>query len=390
MNWTPALVTNDGLSLEDGHSPIDRGWVARAVALLGDERRRAADTPLLRLDCPELDGIDIYLKDESAHPSESLKHRLAHSLFIHAICNGEIGPDTVIVEASSGSTAISEAWFARALGLKFIAVVPDSTAPAKLAAIRALGGSVDAVAPGTDLCAHAEALAARHRGHFMNQFGRAAEATDWRGANNIAESLFAQMRGEAHPVPKWVVVGAGTGGTSATIGRYIRLRPELSKTQLCVVDPQGSAFFAAYASGGMETQGRVSPVVEGIGRACVEPGFNPRLIDHMLSVPDVASVAGAHWLRSRMGRAFGPSTGTNMIGALLLGQAMLKHGRQGSIVTLACDAGERYAETIYDAAWLANRELDVAQWHDLPAKLATFDFPGNFAAPVAMADAPRG
>jgi cysteine synthase A len=63
------------------------------------------------------------LKDESAHPTGSLKHRLAHAL-VHAIASGEVGPDTGIVEASSGSTAISEAWFARALGRRFVAVVP--------------------------------------------------------------------------------------------------------------------------------------------------------------------------------------------------------------------------------------------------------------------------
>ena len=45
---------------------------------------------------------------------------------------------------------------------------------------------------------------------------------DWRGNNNIAESIFGQMAQEPHPVPAWVVVGAGTGGTSATIGRYTR------------------------------------------------------------------------------------------------------------------------------------------------------------------------
>ncbi|WP_459964845.1 pyridoxal-phosphate dependent enzyme, partial [Mycobacterium avium] len=72
-------------------------------------------------------------------------------------------------------------------------------------------------------------------------------ATDWRGNNNIAESIFEQMRDEKHPVPAWIVVGAGTGGTSATIGRYIRYRRHA--TRLCVVDPEHSAFFAAYAEG---------------------------------------------------------------------------------------------------------------------------------------------
>ena len=64
------------------------------------------------------------------HPTGSLKHRLARSLFLYGLCNGWIGPEsTTIVEASSGSTAVSEAYFARLLGLPFVAVMPASTSP---------------------------------------------------------------------------------------------------------------------------------------------------------------------------------------------------------------------------------------------------------------------
>ncbi len=54
-------------------------------------------------------GIQLYLKDESTHPTGSLKHRLARSLFLYGLCNGWIKEGTPIIEASSGSTAISEA-----------------------------------------------------------------------------------------------------------------------------------------------------------------------------------------------------------------------------------------------------------------------------------------
>ena len=84
-------------------------------------------------------------------------------------------------------------------------------------------------------------------GHYLDQFTNAERATDWRGNNNIAESIFAQMSEEQHPIPEWIVVGAGTGGTSATIGRYIRYRRY--DTRLCVVDPENSAFFPSYATG---------------------------------------------------------------------------------------------------------------------------------------------
>lgn len=375
-SWSDRIAT---LAVNDNDTArIDRLWVADAVSVLVEEHRRATETPLIRLDCPELAATPIYLKDESAHPTGSLKHRLAHSLFLHALCNGNIGPRTTIVEASSGSTAISEAWFARLLGLAFIAVVPEGTAPAKLAAIRGMGGEVVAVPEGADIRVRAAALARERAGFFMDQFGRALEATDWRGANTIAQSLFAQLAGEALSIPAWVVVGAGTGGTSATIGRYIRLNPALHTTRLCVVDPEGSAFFAAYAGEDPNARERCSPIVEGIGRAQVEPAFNIALVDHMLSISDIGSVAGAHWLEQRTGRRFGPSTGTNIIGALLLAQSMGRRGLAGSIVTLACDRGERYADTIYDPAWLDARGLDLGPWRSLLDKLGAFIFPDAF------------
>ncbi|MES2443944.1 MAG: PLP-dependent cysteine synthase family protein [Pseudomonadota bacterium] len=355
--------------------PRARIWTAWATTVMGDPAHRPVDPPLIAIPCPELPGIDIYLKDETRHPTGSLKHRLAHALFLHTLCNGYLSEGTIVIEASSGSTAISEAWFAAKLGLRFIAVVPNGTAPAKVAAIEHLGGEIVFAGAGGDISNVARRIAAETGGYFMDQFTHAAEATDWRGANNIADALFSQMRGVEHPVPSWIVVGAGTGGTSATIGRYIRLKPELAATRLCVVDPDGSAFFRAYASGDWSRTGCTSRVVEGIGRKKVEPSFIPALVDQMVSVTDAGSVAGALWLKRRIGRAFGPSTGTNIIGALMLAQAMARRGERGSIVTLGCDDGERYRSTIYDYAWLAEAEIDVGPWLDLLERFGRSGFP---------------
>lgn len=87
---------------------------------------------LIRLSLPGFDGIQLYLKDESTHPTGSLKHRLARSLFLYGLCNGWIKEGTTIIESSSGSTAVSEAYFARLLGLPFIAVMPSCTAKRKI------------------------------------------------------------------------------------------------------------------------------------------------------------------------------------------------------------------------------------------------------------------
>ena len=84
----------------------DRRWVHDALAKLAQEAARSADTHLLKLNFPGFHGIDFYFKDEAAHPSGSLKHRLARSLFLYALCNGRLRGGQSVVDASSGSTAI--------------------------------------------------------------------------------------------------------------------------------------------------------------------------------------------------------------------------------------------------------------------------------------------
>ncbi|MBL8352090.1 MAG: PLP-dependent cysteine synthase family protein [Burkholderiaceae bacterium] len=336
-----------------------RAWVAQALQRIEADARRSADTHLIPLALPEAPGVTLYLKDESTHPSGSLKHRLARSLFLYGLCNGLIGPGTTIVEASSGSTAISEAYFARLLGLPFVAVVPQGTAPRKLEEIAFQGGECVEV-PAPQVYAEAEALAATRGGHYMDQFTHAERATDWRGNNNIAESLFNQLQLEPQPLPRWIVVGAGTGGTSATIGRYIRYRrAALATTRLAVVDPERSVFFDAFVQRRRDLAGSERGRIEGIGRPRVEPSFVPTVIDRMLRVPDAMSFAAALDLSARLGRRVGPSTGTNFAGALHLAREMAARGEPGSIVTLICDAGERYHDTLFAPGWLAAQGLDL-------------------------------
>ena len=341
--------------------PNDREWVDEAVHRIEADFARSSDTHLIKLDLPCLAsaGIDLYLKDESTHPSGSLKHRLARSLFLYALCNGWIRRGTTVVEASSGSTAISEAYFARLLGLQFIAVAPEATARPKVEAIEFLGGEVRLTAPSA-IYDEAIRIAASSGGHYMDQFTFAERATDWRGNNNIAESLFSQMRLERYPAPAWVVVSAGTGGTSSTIGRYIRYRPNaLSATRLCVVDPENSVFYDYFRTSKRDLHIPSSSRIEGIGRPRVEASFIPSVIDRMMRVPDAASIAAIHWLDRVLGRKCGGSTGTNLVGALVLAEEMIDRGEKGSIVTLICDPGERYAGTYYDAGWIKEQGFDV-------------------------------
>ncbi|MGL4191793.1 MAG: PLP-dependent cysteine synthase family protein [Vibrio sp.] len=349
----------------------DHQWINSAIRKIEADYQRSADTHLIKLDLPCVAGVDIYLKDESTHPTGSLKHRLARSLFLYALCNGWIGPQTTIIESSSGSTAVSEAYFARLLGLPFIAVMPKCTARKKTEQIQFYGGKAHLVDRSDQIYAESHRLAQELQGHYMDQFTYAERATDWRGNSNIADSIFSQMQLEQHPVPSWIVMSPGTGGTSATIGRFIRYQQH--NTKLCVVDPQNSVFYDYCRTRNPDLTGECGSKIEGIGRPRVEPSFIADVVDEMRQVADAASIATIYWLENILGRKAGASTGTNLYGALQLACEMKRRGEQGSIVTLLCDSGERYLDTYYNPEWVKHNIGDLSEYLH---KLETFSATG--------------
>jgi cysteine synthase A len=265
-----------------------------------------------------------------------------------------------VINASSGSTAISEAWFAQRLGLPFIAVMPRSTAIAKQREIAELGGRCELLEPGVDPAIRAQALAREIDGCYLDQFGLASSATDWRGNNNIAQSIMQQCRDLDAGDPAWIVCGAGTGGTSATIGRYLRYVG--SAARLCVADPTGGAFAHGWRSGNRNSVATHSTCIEGIGRSHVEPCFAFELAESVLEVEDTASIAGA-WLLDRwLGQRYGGSSGTNLVAALQLASDMKAREERGNIVLLLCDRGERYADTLFEPSWLDAQGYTLLPW----------------------------
>ena len=164
------------------------------------------------------------------------------------------------------------------------------------------------------------------------------------------------MRDGSDPIPVWIVVGASTGGTSATIGRYLRYRRHV--TRLCVVDPENSAFYPAYAESRYDIVISASSRIEGIGSPRVEPSFLPEVVDCMVSVPDAASIAAARHPSAVLGRRVSASTGTNVWGAFGLLAEMVADS--GSVVTLLADSGDRYAATYFCDEWLKTQVLDTS------------------------------
>ena len=173
------------------------------------------------------------------------------------------------------------------------------------------------------------------------------------------------------------MVGAGTGGTSATIGRYVRY--QRYDTSVARGRPGELGLLPGLRSRRHTTYSTGRPSrIEGIGRPRVEPSFVLGVVDRMISIPDAASIAAMRFCSRVTGRLVGGSTGTNLWGALRLAAEMRRTGVRGSIVTLLCDSGERYGNTYYDDAWLRTSGIDIAPY---TATLEVFATKGHWTEP---------
>ncbi|GAB2886314.1 PLP-dependent cysteine synthase family protein [Streptomyces mayteni] len=357
--------------------PDDRQWVIDCVQRLRGDLA-PVETEVTEIPLPSrLNGLRLYLKRESAQPSGSHKHRLAAALLTHALVSGWLVKGQPVVEASSGSTAISEAWYCEKLGIPFYAVVPDTTAREKQDAITALGGTVVPVSG--DIVTYARRVAVRYGGHFMDQFTYAERAYDWRGDEGLAPELL-----RAVPDLGWFVMGAGTGGTVTSVARYARYTG--SGLRVCVPDPEHSAYFDGWYWRDPTITDKGSHI-EGIGRPRVEPSFVPSTVNRMIRVHDAASVATMRVLaESDWNIAPGPSTGTGVFGAILVLLGMHDKGLTGSVATVLCDPADRYTHEYYDDAWCQRQGIEFQPW--LPT-VENFFLTGEWTPPETFTTVPR-
>jgi cysteine synthase A len=348
-------------------------WQQTAIKKLLAEQQSCPETPIRFLFA--IDGINIFAKDESKQPTQSHKHRLARSLFLHALRNGLIDQTTQLVEASSGGTACSEAYFAKLLGVRYTAVVSKNTPQHKLDAIKAYNGIIEECEPGQDKAVAAK-LTEQRGWYFIDQFAHAGIATD--KENNIASEITSQFKKNNTPMPRYVVCGVGTGGTSATLGGYFQ-QHGFDKTEVIVGDPENSAFSPAFKTSDRSVTTNVSSRIGGIGRPRVEPGFDPTKIAEVIEVPDAGSIAACHFLQHVSKLCMGGSTGTNLFVCFELVERMRQKGEKGSILMFLFDRGELYEDTYYNPVWLKQQKMNIQ-----PYLTYMMDIYGNFSDNVAL------
>lgn len=306
-------------------------------------------TDLLRLNSlSELTGCDIWVKLESQNPGGSIKDRAALQMIKDAMDKGELKPGMTIVEGTAGNTGIGLAVVARSFGLNMLAVMPNDQSKEKERMITLHGAQLKTVDP----------VPFKNENHFYHTARRLAEQNDdywW--ANQFENTSNARAHYLTTGPEIWqqtngkvdiLVSAAGTGGTIAGNSMYLKERnPDI---QIWLADPDGSGIYSYLKTGEYVSQG--SSFTEGIGIMRLVENFKQARIDAAVNLPDDDLVTLSRYLVEHEGLVLGSSSCLNVAGAL---QAAVLHGPGKSIVTFACDLGERSACKLYNEDYLKQR-----------------------------------
>lgn len=310
------------------------------------------NTPLVRLTRLFADSpVEVYAKLEFANPSGSIKDRIAKFMIEQAEKDGRISPGDMIIENSSGNTAIALAMVAIQKGYRLKVVVRDRISREKLDQLRALG---------VEVVTADSSLPPEHPDSYNRITPRLANETphcyfpDQHGnrENNEAHyrstgpEIWQQMDGKIDVF----VCGVGTGGTLGGVARY--LKEQDSRIKVVAVDGQGSAYHSYFHTGQPGTVGE--SLVEGLGDEFILPTMDFALIDDMVQVADRDAFTWARRLARVEGLLAGVSSGGTLWG---VNEILCSLDHPARIVTIFPDGAARYLTKLFDDAWLNAHNL---------------------------------
>ncbi len=310
------------------------------------------DTPLIRLgSLSEETGCEILAKGEFLNPGGSVKDRAALWMVKRAEIEGALKAGGTIVEGTAGNTGIGLAHVCNARGYKCLIYMPNNQSKEKIELLRSLGAEVILVPPAPykdDM--NYQKQAGRHAARlknavWVNQFDNLANARAH--YESTGPEIWAQTKSEVDAF----VSAAGTGGTIAGTGRYLKERN--SDIKIMLVDCMGSGLYS-WVKTGEPVMSQGPSITEGIGNSRVTDNLAVAAIDDAFQVPDIDMVRMVQRMLREEGWLFGTSTGVNLCGAVLAAQSL---GPGHTIVTVLCDAGSRYQSSLWNPDWLAEKGL---------------------------------
>jgi cysteine synthase A len=315
-------------------------WITRKTETKAEEMTKIADditqlvgnTPLVRIKrLSQGLGAEILAKLEYFNPAHSVKDRLGLAMIDAAEKGGLIGPDTIVLEPTSGNTGIALAMVCAARGYRCAFTMPETMSRERRALLRAYGAEL-ILTPGPDgmagAIAKAEELAAGDPRYFIpQQFKNPANPAIHRATT--AEEIWRDTDGQVDIF----VAGVGTGGTITGVGEVLKARNP--GVQIIAVEPAASPVLSG---------GQKGPhPIQGIGAGFVPDVLVTSVIDEIITVANEDAFATAHRAAREEGLLVGISAGAALWAALQVAARDENAGKQ--IVVIVPDFGERYLST---------------------------------------------
>jgi len=289
-------------------------------------------TPLVKLNRLSAGcAATIAVKLEFMNPGHSVKDRIAVAMIDAAMAAGQIGPDTIVLEPTSGNTGIGLAMVCAARGIKAAFVMPETMSRERKLLLKAYGAEL-ILTPGAEgmggAINRAKELAASDSRYFIpQQFENPANPAIHRATT--AEEIWADTDGQVDIF----VAGVGTGGTVTGVGEVLKERKPSVK--VVAVEPDASPVLSGGAKG--------PHPIQGIGAGFVPPVLNTAVYDEVVRVKNEDAFVTARRMATEEGLLVGISSGAATWAALELARRPENAGKL--IVVIIPSFGERYLST---------------------------------------------
>ena len=306
--------------------------IATNERIAADVTELIGNTPLVRLRrVTDGAGAEILAKLEFRNPGGSVKDRIALSMIEAAERDGKIGPDTILLEPTSGNTGIGLAMVAAAKDYRCTLVMPDTMSLERRKLLRAFGAEL-VLTPGAEgmrgaIRVASEMAAGDSRYFIPQQFENPANPEIHR--RTTAEEIWRDTDGRLDIL----VSGVGTGGTLTGAGQA--LKPRLPNLKIVAVEPAASPVL----SGGQPGPHKI----QGIGAGFVPAILDTTLIDEVYPVSNEEAMAMARRMPQEEGILVGISSGAAIHAAVQIGRRPESAGKR--IVVIVPSYGERYLST---------------------------------------------
>ncbi|MCL5283222.1 MAG: cysteine synthase A [Armatimonadetes bacterium] len=297
-----------------------------------DITKLIGNTPLVKLNRVASDcKATVVAKLESFNPLSSVKDRIGVSMIEAAEQEGKIGPNTIILEPTSGNTGIALAFTCAARGYRCVLIMPETMSVERRALLKTLGAEL-ILTPGPEgmpgAIQRAEQMAASDSRYFVpQQFKNPANVAIHR--KTTAEEIWRDTDGQADIL----ISGIGTGGTLTGVGEVIKARKPSFK---CIaVEPAASAVLSGKPKG--------PHPIQGLGAGFIPEILNMKMVDEVVTVENQDAIDMARRLARDEGILAGISSGAAAWAGVQVGKRPENAGKL--IVVVLPDTGERYLST---------------------------------------------